>query len=96
MNILFAFVWYCLFCSIDGTNSTRLGRYVNDSPRKSKSANCTVRAIELSGKQRVLLFAQRDIGVGEELRYDYGGGDLPWRKVGFCFPNCVEFVLFHV
>ena len=26
-----------------------------------------------------MLFASKDIKVGEELRYDYGGGDLPWR-----------------
>ena len=26
------------------------------------------------------LFATRDITINEELRYDYGLNDLPWRK----------------
>jgi len=27
----------------------------------------------------IVLFAAKELEVGEELRYDYGGGDLPWR-----------------
>lgn len=27
------------------------------------------------------LYARRDIMMGEELRYDYGVKDLPWRKL---------------
>ena len=28
-----------------------------------------------------MLFATKPISVGTELRYDYGGGNLPWRKI---------------
>jgi hypothetical protein len=31
-------------------------------------------------KPHILLFAATDIETGTELRYDYGGGDLPWRS----------------
>jgi hypothetical protein len=39
----------------------------------------------LGGKPRVLLFAVKNIQRGEQLRYDYGGKDLPWRKVAMTF-----------
>jgi hypothetical protein len=31
------------------------------------------------GKPYLALFASRDLCIGEELRYDYGVSDLPWR-----------------
>jgi len=37
--------------------------------------------MSINGRPRVLLFASKKIAVGTELRYDYGGGSLPWRKV---------------
>ena len=69
-------LWHC---SIDATNSQRLGRFLNDEPKRT--ANCLAKSYILVGKPRVLFFAARDIRCGEEIRYDYGGGDLPWRKV---------------
>lgn len=33
------------------------------------------------GKTYLALYALRDIAIGEELRYDYGVKDLPWRKL---------------
>uniref|UniRef100_A0A8W8LJI4 SET domain-containing protein n=2 Tax=Magallana gigas TaxID=29159 RepID=A0A8W8LJI4_MAGGI len=30
---------------------------------------------------RLCLFANRDIKAGEELRYDYGEANLPWRQI---------------
>jgi SET domain-containing protein len=53
--------------------------YVNDAPRKF--ANCIAKSAFIAGRQRVMLFAAEDISCGTELRYDYGGDDLPWRKV---------------
>lgn len=32
------------------------------------------------GKPHLCLFALRDINEGEEITYDYGGTDWPWRK----------------
>jgi len=80
-------LWYlCLyananFCSIDASESHRhrLARFVNDSPKRF--ANCAPKVMSINGRPRVLLFASKKIAVGTELRYDYGGGSLPWRKV---------------
>jgi len=68
-----------VFCSIDASESERLGKYVNDLPRKE--ANCVAKAAFVCGLPRVLLFALKDITANSELRYDYGGDNLPWRKV---------------
>ena len=56
----------------------RLGRFVNDAP--GQLANCKPKASLLAGRPRVLLYATKAITAGTELVYDYGGGDLPWRK----------------
>lgn len=32
------------------------------------------------GKPHLCLFAIRDITVGEEITYNYGGTDWPWRN----------------
>jgi len=76
-------------CSIDATKfEDRLGRYVNDEPQRT--ANCRVKTIlvDHGGVKRphVVLYAKRDIEKGSEIRYDYGGGDLPWRNVRILFP----------
>jgi SET domain-containing protein len=52
---------------------------VNDTPKKH--ANCIAKPMLIDGQPHVLLFAARDIAAESELRYDYGGGNLPWRKV---------------
>lgn len=67
------------FVSIDGRDNSRLGRYVNDAPRRL--ANCVAKVAFLHGQPRVLLFAAHDIMADTELRYDYGLKDLPWRQV---------------
>jgi hypothetical protein len=65
--------------SIEASESERLGKFVNDAPRKF--ANCVAKAVFLQGMLRVLLFATKNIPANTELRYDYGGKDLPWREV---------------
>jgi len=66
--------------SIDGTDTDRLGRYINDSPRKF--ANAVTKATVIDTVPHILVFAVQDIPAGTEVRYDYGGGGgLPWRKV---------------
>lgn len=77
---------YLLICSIDASRSSRFARFINDSPRRS--ANCMPKYTLLNGNPHVLIFATRDIKVGDELRYDYGLKNLPWRQVGLC--TCVE------
>lgn len=72
-------------CSIDATDSRRLGRFVNDSPKKF--SNCIPKSFIINGKPHVLLFSNQKIEAGTELRYNYGG-DLPWRKVWIKIFGC--------
>jgi len=69
-----------LCCSIDATNNARLGRYMNDAPMRHVECNCLSKACYINKKPCLLVFAARDIQEGEELRYDYGTGNLPWRN----------------
>lgn len=70
-----------VLCSIDANADYqhRLARYINDSPKRY--ANCAPKLRYIGGRPRVLLFAIKTIASGTELRYDYGGGMLLWRKV---------------
>jgi hypothetical protein len=51
---------------VDGTFASGLGRLVNDS--EPKMANCAIKV------------SMEELNIGEELRYDYGVKDLPWRN----------------
>ncbi|XP_064601264.1 N-lysine methyltransferase KMT5A-A-like [Liolophura sinensis] len=64
---------------MDGTEDpfdTNMARMIND---EGENPNCVMRAISFLGRPRLCLFALKDINIGEELRYDYGVEDLPWR-----------------
>lgn len=63
-----------------------LAKMVNDAT--AATANCTMKRVRLfSGRHALCLFALRDIGPNEELRYDYGQPDLPWRTKVCVFVN---------
>ena len=81
-DVIIWLLWNC--CGIAA--SSRLGRFVNDSPRHF--ANFLAKAMHIGGKPRVLLIAAKHIPSGTELRYDYDGGKLPWRKVHVTFQLC--------
>ena len=51
-------------------------RFVNDSP----DANSKMKKINFQGSPRLCLFATKEILEGEEIVYDYGVKDLPWRN----------------
>lgn len=62
--------------SIDASfDDGSLGRLVNDSQKP----NGKIKKIELDGKPHHCLFAIKDINKDDEITYDYGGQDLPWR-----------------
>lgn len=64
-------------CSIDAAiEHGSLGRLVNDDPKP----NSKVKKIEVDGIPHLCLFAIKDIHEGQEIMYDYGGVDLPWRS----------------
>ncbi|XP_035390883.1 uncharacterized protein LOC113568688 isoform X2 [Electrophorus electricus] len=46
----------------------------------STKALTRMKKIIVQGKPHLCLFAIRDIMPGEEITYDYGGSDWPWRK----------------
>jgi hypothetical protein len=76
MNMQLYFSSY--FCSIDGTFSEQIGRFANDGICEEK--NAMAKTVLLSNEPRLALFATRNIFPGEEIRFDYGINDLPWRK----------------
>lgn len=73
------FLLFILFFlkSIDASREDgSLGRLINDDHRQP---NCKMKKINVNGKPHLCLFAVNDIKEGEEITYDYGGSDCPWR-----------------
>ena len=68
--------------SIDGTSSSRIAKYVNNSPEKT--ANCYMKKIIVDNNVRLVVCTKEgvDVKAGTELRYCYGGAakDTWWRK----------------
>ncbi|XP_072545195.1 uncharacterized protein [Salminus brasiliensis] len=64
---------YCIDASVDDGS---LGRLVNDD----SDPNSKMKIISVSQVPHLGLFALRNIQPGEEITYDYGGYDLPWRR----------------
>ncbi|XP_048829709.1 uncharacterized protein LOC125724016 isoform X2 [Brienomyrus brachyistius] len=75
---MFDFKWssrtWCIDASIEDGS---FGRLVNDDHR---NPNCRMKVIKVDGKPHLCLFALRDIKEGEEITYDYGTNDWPWRE----------------
>ncbi|XP_065096733.1 uncharacterized protein [Paramisgurnus dabryanus] len=64
---------YCIDASAeDGSH----GRLLNDDTKP----NSKMKKIVLDGVPHLCLFAITDINEGQEITYDYGGDDLPWRS----------------
>ncbi|XP_037391636.1 uncharacterized protein LOC119263482 isoform X4 [Pygocentrus nattereri] len=78
---MFAFKWRGKTWCIDAAREDgSFGRLVND---EHQHPNCRMKKIDVNGKPHLCLFALNDIKEGEEVTYDYGGEDCPWRtKVG--------------
>ncbi|KAG1927056.1 N-lysine methyltransferase KMT5A [Pimephales promelas] len=74
---MFDFIWQNKKWCIDAAHeNTTLGRLVNDDV----NPNCMMKKVIVEGKPHLCLFAAKDITPGEEISYDYGGSDWPWRK----------------
>ncbi|KAL7858275.1 hypothetical protein AOLI_G00183770 [Acnodon oligacanthus] len=54
-----------------------VGSLVND---EHINPNCTMKRLVVEGRPRLCLFALRDETPGEEVTYNYGDGDGPWRS----------------
>ncbi|XP_070398135.1 uncharacterized protein [Nothobranchius furzeri] len=75
---LFDFQWqgngWCVDASVEDKS---LGRLVNDDHQRP---NCKMKTVEVEGLPHLCLFALRDIDPGEEITYNYGKANWPWRK----------------
>lgn len=52
---------------VDATSSGYLARFMNHSC----GPNCTAQVIEVEGEKKIVIMAQSDIALGEEITYDY-------------------------
>lgn len=79
-------LWMVLLWMVFSIDATRdngsLGRLVNDGTGHSE--NAVMKIVKVGEIPRLCLFAKRDISLAEEIRYDYGVDDLPWREVRLC------------
>jgi SET domain-containing protein len=66
--------------SLDATNSLQHGRYANDAAPGDAQQNAIMKCVSNKGRPHLALFAMRTIAAEEEIRYDYGVPNLPWRK----------------
>ena len=68
---------YLCFCSVDGAKEDgSLGRLVNDN---HIDPNAKMKYLSVQGKPLLCLIAFQDISPGEEITYNYGDSDWPWR-----------------
>ncbi|XP_028267874.1 uncharacterized protein LOC114439876 [Parambassis ranga] len=76
-GFMFDFNWREKIWCIDASREDgSFGRLVNDD---YKHPNCKMKKIKVNEKPHLCLFALNDIKEGEEITYDYGGEDYPWR-----------------
>ncbi|CAB1424613.1 unnamed protein product [Pleuronectes platessa] len=66
-----------LWCVDAAKEDGSLGRLVNDD---HISPNAKMKYLNVQGKPHLCLFAIRDIVAGEEITYNYGDSDWPWRS----------------
>jgi len=55
-----------------------MGRMVNDGIGIDQ--NAAMKLLYVGDKPHLAIFATKDICPGDEIKYDYGVKNLPWRK----------------
>ncbi|XP_032416704.1 uncharacterized protein LOC116718647 [Xiphophorus hellerii] len=65
-----------LWCVDAAKEDCSLGRLINDD---NISPNAKMKYLTVQQKPHLCLFATRDINQGEEITYNYGDSDWPWR-----------------
>ncbi|GAA6231476.1 uncharacterized protein LOC108899356 [Lates japonicus] len=65
-----------LWCVDAAKEDGSLGRIVNDD---HINPNAKMKYLTVEGKPHLCLFATRDISPGEEITYNYGESEWPWR-----------------
>ncbi|XP_029963520.1 histone-lysine N-methyltransferase, H3 lysine-36 specific-like [Salarias fasciatus] len=66
-----------LWCIDAAKEDGSIGRLVNDD---HINPNAKMKYLNMEGKPHLCLFATRDIDPGEEITYNYGDSDWPWRS----------------
>ncbi|XP_057207526.1 uncharacterized protein LOC130565022 isoform X2 [Triplophysa rosa] len=75
---MFDFLWQNRKWCIDATDENKtLGRLVNDD---HITPNCTMKKIVAQERPHLCPFALRYVIPGEDITYDYGPSDWPWRE----------------
>ncbi|XP_076867841.1 uncharacterized protein LOC143518873 isoform X2 [Brachyhypopomus gauderio] len=75
---MFDYIWHGKFWTVDAAKDDgTLGRLVNDN---HINPNYKIKRIVVEGRPWLCLFASRDINTREEITYNYGDGDCPWRS----------------
>ncbi|XP_035999894.1 uncharacterized protein LOC118564814 [Fundulus heteroclitus] len=76
-----AFLYFYSFqgktCCVDGSKNTQLGRFINDDHINPNSKIKIV--MDEKKSPHLCVFATTKINAGEEIVYDYGDPNCPWR-----------------
>lgn len=67
-NLVLLLILLFLSFSADATFSKGLGRLVNDAPSNKSICNSVMRKVKKGSETYLVLYALRDIKIGEELR----------------------------
>ncbi|XP_026176905.1 inactive histone-lysine N-methyltransferase 2E-like [Mastacembelus armatus] len=76
-----------LWCIDAAKEDGSYGRLVNDD---HINPNAKIKCITVQGKPHLCLFAMRDINPGEEITYNYGDSEWPWRIKVILASNQIE------
>jgi len=77
LHILLVHVFVICSFSINATNTTGLGRMVNDS----KHGNCTMKKMDVAGTLHLCLFTVSNVCIGQQLLFDYGDKAADYRHM---------------
>lgn len=70
--------------SINGNSDLSCACRMANDAHKVPERNSVMKVVPYMGKAHLCLFATLPIACGQEIRYDYGDTQLPWRKRVTC------------
>ena len=82
VNGLLCFLYYSIDATPEPTvnaDKAKLGRLVNHG--EPLEINTKMKVVDVGDTPALCLFAIKDLESGQELLYDYGIEDLPWKQV---------------
>lgn len=88
-NCIYIYFTYSIDATDEPSTDPVLGRLVNHGEKHE--VNVKLKTLDVDGSPALCLFALRQIEPGEELLYDYGVDNLPWKTSA----QVVQTVFFH-